>query len=450
MRHLFTSFGFGALALGLVVSGCNSSGGQTGDLSGQNGGGGPATGETFGGCDENREKLAGFDTETDAGTAEALLAYAEKTFDAPITWKTAPEGQAWSLEPESGEGQLHITVTRGDHAYQLTYTQPKSSNGQEAGPALGSLCPEPQLGVDAHVDVTTDGGALAESFDTVLRSNEAGVATFRLPLDLTKLGGSLAATSSNPKSKLVQLSLAATLTPEGTTGSISAMEQTDGGAVASAAGAQLAVWPGAAACESSSKDGTGLEMPLETSVLGATGTDTVESIALSKAVDVTWLDGTRTKLTLTVESMGAGCFSMRDDVPVPVGGGPGVSYPIHITLKTDDGRLDGAYDGTVVASTGGGERRIEARADFEVPVARVGESGFSDVSIPSGSDTVSVAFEAHRNDQSAAGSISLFAIANPPCLTDPAPPMSSPGMGASVPGCEGQSLTRVENAYWSY
>ena len=47
---------------------------------------------------------------TESGTAEAVMAYAEKSFDAPITWKEAPEGQAWAAGPESGVGALHIDV----------------------------------------------------------------------------------------------------------------------------------------------------------------------------------------------------------------------------------------------------------------------------------------------------------------------------------------------------
>src|SRR6185295_3497392 len=94
---------------------------------------------TLGGCDEHRQKLASFDTPTDDGTAEEVLAYAEQSFDAPITWQEAPEGQAWAIGPESGTGALHIDVTRGGAAYLLTYSAPL----HEAGPAIdiGVVCP---------------------------------------------------------------------------------------------------------------------------------------------------------------------------------------------------------------------------------------------------------------------------------------------------------------------
>src|SRR5882672_8211137 len=85
--HLFTCFGFATLAL---IPGCE--GGQTGDLSGQNGGPGLETGG--GNCDEHKQKLAGFDEMTDQGTPADVLAYAEKSFEAPLAWKTAGEGQS--------------------------------------------------------------------------------------------------------------------------------------------------------------------------------------------------------------------------------------------------------------------------------------------------------------------------------------------------------------------
>src|SRR4051812_24602961 len=204
--HLFTHFGFTALALGslaALVAGCE--GGQTGDLSGQHPDGNE-TG-TFGGCEEHKQKLASFDTPTDAGSAEELLAYAEQSFEAPITWQAARQGQSWSVAPESSKGVIHVDVARGESAYALTYTDKPSSNGLD----IATICPPSQLGVEAHVTVTTDGGALAESFDTLLRSSAPGVATFGVPLQLAKLNGELRVTSSNSRAKLVQTGLNATL-----------------------------------------------------------------------------------------------------------------------------------------------------------------------------------------------------------------------------------------------
>ena len=158
--HLFTHFGSAALRLGCLAAltvGCE--GGQTGDLSGQHPDGNE-TG-TMGGCEEHKQKLAGFDTMTEAGSAEELLAYAEKSFEEPITWLAPRQGQSWAVGPESGKGVIHVDVARGENAYALTYTDKPSSTGLD----VAAICPPPQLGVEAHITVTTDGGALAESFD---------------------------------------------------------------------------------------------------------------------------------------------------------------------------------------------------------------------------------------------------------------------------------------------
>ena len=441
--HLFTHLGSAALTLGslaLLTPGCE--GGQTGDLSGENPGDGNETGN-FGGCDEKKAELAGFDTMTDSGTAEEVLAYAEQSFNAPITWKAARDGQSWTVGPESGKGVIHVDVARGAHAYALTYVTKPSSSGLE----VGSICPPPQLGVDARVTVTTDGGALAESFDTLLRTSAPGVATFSVPLDLKKLSGNLTVTSSNARAKLVQTTLAATLMAQGTTGTISGIEQVDSGSGAngasSASSAVLAIWPDSPACV----DGEGLGLSLEQAPLGVTGTDTLASVTTTQPAAITWMDGSDSTVTLGIDSLGDGCFRVSD-LPLELDGGAGVSYPVTITLKSADGRVDGQYTGQVVVTGSGSERRVTASANLELGVDEIAKSGFKSVSVPDGSDGVALQVDSKVIDGVFSGSVHLFAVSNPPCLTDPAPPMSTPGGGMSTPGCSGQSRTQLETASW--
>ncbi len=297
---------------------------------------------------------------TDQGTAEELLTFAETSFAAPITWKTAPAGQAWTSGPESGTGTIHLDVTRGASAYQLTYTQPAQSG---AGPTLdiGSICPPPALGVEAHVSVTTDGGALAESYDTLLRSSTQGVATFSTALDLKKLGGSLAITDANARGKVVQVTLQATLAAEGATGRISGKEQVDSGSgqdsASSASGALIAVWPDSEACQSFSKDGDGLGVSVDKTVLGVTGKQSMAALAPAAPAAITWMDGSKTTLVVGIESTGDGCFRVRDDVPTELDGGAGASYPVTFSLKSADGRLDGQYTAQVDVIGSGAEQR---------------------------------------------------------------------------------------------
>lgn len=440
--QLFTYFGFATLTLGLT-SAC--AGGQTGDLSGEHPDNGTETGAN--GCDEHKQKLAGFDTETDSGSGEAVMAYAEKSFEAPITWKQPRAGQSWSAGPESGTGVLHIDVARGDSVYALTYSPSENDSGIE----IGVLCPPPQLGVEVHVNVTTDGGALAESYDTLLRTSAPGVATLRVPFDLTKLDGSLAVSSSNPRSKLVQLSLDATLMAEGMAGSLSGIEQTDSGSgatsVSSAGNALLAIWPDSAACQAASQEGGGLGMPIEQTALGESGIDTLASVAAAEPTPITWLDGSQSSLTVAIESTGDGCFRVNP-LPAEAGGGAGVTYPVSISAKSEDGRLDGTYAGQVVVTGTGSARSVTATAWLELSVADVAKSGFSDVNVPADSDGLRLRVESTFANGVTSGTVQLFSVTNPPCLTNPEPPMATPGGGMSSPGCSGQAQTRLEVASW--
>lgn len=438
--HHFSSLGFTALLFALVPA---CAGGQSGDLSGERDDNGTETGSS--GCEEHKEKLAGFDTETDFGTAEQVMAYAEKKFEAPITWKEAPEGQVWSAGPESGVGALHVEVARGDNAYVLTYTAKPNNSGLE----IGTICPPPQLGVEVSVNVTTEGGALAESYDTLLRTAAPGVANISVPFDLSKLGGTFAVETSMPGAKLVQLSLDATFMDAGMSGSISGIQQIDhGGAVSasSASGTVLAVWPDSAACQALFKDGGGLGMPIADEALGVSGTDTLASVAAADAA-VTWRDGTASTLTVAIESTGDGCFRVSD-LPVELSGGTGVTYPVSIAAKSADGRLDGAYTGHVVVSGSGDEREVRASAYLDLSVEDVADSGFTGVTVPSGTDKLRLNFESQLADGVASGKVELFAVTQPPCVTNPQPPMSTPGGGMSSPGCQGESLTKLETAAW--
>lgn len=442
--HQLTSFGVVALALGLVT-GCE--GGQTGDLSGQN----PNGGETAsGGCDEHKQPLASFDEMTDVGSANQLLAFAEGKFDAPLTWKAPSSGQAWSAGPESGEGQVHLQVTRGEHAYLLTYS-PHQQTGEEGGIAIGVICPPTQLGVEARVDVTTDGGALDESYSTLLRSSTAGVAQVNVPFDPAKVNGELSISSSNPQAKLVQLQLGATLTEAGMTGRLAGLEQTTYGtgpnSVVGAAEAVLAVWPDAEACRGFSRDGGGLAVPVEDEVLGSTGTATLASLVPASPQPITWQDGAQTTLTIGIEASGDGCFRVRDEIPLELGGGPSATYPVMISLKSGDGRLDGTYSGQVVAIGSGAGRSVVAEASLQLAVDEAGQSGFSDVDVPAGADSLSLRIETTLEGGLVAGTVRLVALTDPDCA--PAPSSSTPGQGASAPGCAGQTQTPIESASWN-
>lgn len=427
----------------LVVLAFGCEGGQTGDLSGNTKDGGE---NASGGCEEHRQKLGSLDEMTDYGSAEQVLAFAEKSFDAPLTWKEPRSGASWSAGPESGASSIHIEVARGENAYLLTYEAKSDGSGAEL--ALG--CPPPQLGVEAHVTVSTEGGALSESFDTLLRSQGSQLATFSVGLDLGKLDGSLAVSYSNPNAELVQLGLTATLMAEGTTGSLSGIEQIEHGDVVSAGQALLAVWPDAAACAGdgqSYQDASGIAVAADESALGITGDAAAELISSMTPVAVRWLDGSSTELTVTTELLGDGCLRASNPSYGEETGGT-VTYPARFKLESADGRVNGEYTGTLRSYPEGDAHGVTAEAFMALTPDQVAQSGFASAEVPSGVERLVAAFNARRVGGVESGSLLLNGLTDPPCLTEPQEPEPQPGGGMSSPGCAGSTVTPIEAASW--
>jgi hypothetical protein len=438
--HWLSLLGFSALSLGC-------SGGQTGDLSGSNKQPGKETGGNLGGgCEQHRQELGSLDEMTDYGSAEQVLAFAETSFEAPLTWKEPAAGASWSAGPEAGESTIVIDVVRGEKAYLLSYEAKQS----ESGATLGLLCPPPQLGVEAHVTVTSEGGALSETFDTLLLSQGGRLATFSAALDLSKLGGDLSVSYAKPGAKLVQVSLNATLLAEGTTGSLAGIEQVEQGDVTSAGAAVLAVWPNAPACAIGDgiQDGSGLAVAADASALGITGEAAAELISSMTPVGIEWLDGTSTELTLTTVLQGDGCLraSAPNGIPMEHTSGS-VTYPALFKLESADGRVNGEYSGKLLSFPEGDQHGVTAESYTQLTPAQVAESGFSSVQVPSGVEYLVVGFDARRNGALEAGSIYLNGMTNSPCPMAPQPEPGS-GMGAASPGCAGAMRTVIETATW--
>jgi hypothetical protein len=438
-RHLLSYIG-----LAVLVLGCADTGGQSGDLSGNNDGG---EGTLGGQCEQHKQKLGGFDEATDAGTAEQILAFAERSFEAPLNWKTAQSG-AWALSA-TGADTIHLDVTRGEAAYLVTYS-PRDTGGAEI--AIG--CPQPALGIDVHVELTTDSGALAESYDTMLLATASELATLYIPIKLDELGGSLAVSYSNPNTELVQASLSATLMAEGMTGSFSAIEQTthgsgpNGAVSASPGGGLLAVWPDSPACAQPYGPSSGLGVTADQNALGITGDAAATLVSQTTPAAVTWVDGTETELTLTATIEGDGCLRAAMYSGLDDGAAGSVTYPARFQVSSADGRLEAEYLGTLVTSPNGDQHTISAESTLELAPDQVAQSGFTAVEVPEGVHRIAAALSVTIEDGQVSGWVRLNAFTDPPCLTDPPEPMETPGGGMSSPGCEGSHIDQLEIGAW--
>jgi hypothetical protein len=440
--HQLTFFAFSALALGCA-------GGQTGDLSGNKDDGG----ETANGgdrCEMHKQKLAGFDEMTELGTPEQVLEFAEKSFDAPLTWAAPRANQPWSVGPESGTSSIHLEVTRGESAYYVTYTQKPNESGEEIGLA-GVLCPEPQIGIDVHVELSTEGGALNESFDTLLLAGSTRVAALSVPIDFDELSGDLEVSYSDPQVELVQVGLNATLMPEGMTGSLGGIEQrTTKDAVSASPGAGvIAVWPDSPACDEQYGSGVGLGVAPDQNAFGITGNAAGELLSGTTPVTVAWRDGTETELTLGVEVAGDGCLKIQNNYGLEGGSNGLATYPATFTLTSEDGRLEGSYTGKLITYPNGEGNDVSAEAYLELPAAQIAESGFPMAEAPSGAHRVRVQLQLLlENGGITQASVLLNGLTDPDCVTNPPQPMATPGGGIGVAGCQGTQVTPIESASW--
>jgi len=71
------------------------------------------------------------------------------------------------------------------------------------------------------------------------------------------------------------------------------------------------------------------------------------------------------------------------------------------------------------------------------------ETGFTDVTVPNGVDRLTVSLQASYEGGSANGKVLLAALTDPPCVTNPQPPM-----GNSAPGCSGTSVESLLDGYF--
>jgi hypothetical protein len=140
-------------------------------------------GTAGGGCDEQVT-----DVELDAGTslgfsANQVLAFAGGEHTVSLAWLDSNV----EYGPESGRSE--ITLTLEPLAAHLVDRSPSSfSDGREEGPAIGLATPldgcRDSLRIDVRIGVTTQGGALAETVDTVIEASDVDFASGRFSIAL--------------------------------------------------------------------------------------------------------------------------------------------------------------------------------------------------------------------------------------------------------------------------
>ena len=238
-----------ALCAGLFVAGCAGSGTGTGN---------PVADIEMAVPACLNQALASLDMPSELGfsAAEVLAAFAGDIVT-PIEWRDSPidvNGGQLGFGPEQGAGELTISLAYdgGELREALPSTSAMADTEDEPaaaqeGPVSSSLAPtcRPHVAIEAPVTLTTQGGALAETVDTVLMASAADSVELQLWLPLSELAGDLRVDKLPVDAAVDMLRIGILVDAEGTRGTIDALLMLPGEGDDSLDFVTLASWPDA-------------------------------------------------------------------------------------------------------------------------------------------------------------------------------------------------------------
>lgn len=345
----------GAASFLLVLGGCNRpiTGGQTGDGSGVL----PEPEVTGimsiapGDCDYV-ERAVDAGEETPLGfRPDALLGYAEATFETDLEWLE---------EPSSGVGY----GPGGSSALQLSIAAsaraPKVLEPVAGDAGAGPLCP-PLLAVPVTVTVVSEDGGLDESVETELRASTDELAEFRVRIPKREFRGSLQLRDAPHGVELESVSLTGFVSARGTAGSVDVVVSGPEESSAGFAGGMAAHWP-RASCDDSALGWVtpALVVTPGTKVRGQTFYELLDTMEAVSPVSLRWSDGRETQFHFELESAGPVCAT-------PVDGALRLRGGASIRAWTDDGVLEGTLPGRLSDDTLGETLRSYLSSDLHLP-----------------------------------------------------------------------------------
>lgn len=431
-----------------LAAGCG--GGQTGDLSGENDkkGGSVAAGD---GCEEQLSEVSLDDSSALGFDAHRVLAFVEPGFESDLVWQAVDHVE---YSPSAGQSTLALTFRSLDKAW-LVHSVPAQSSGQQAGPLIGVICPRDRLRVAVHVELQTADGALAESFDGAVDAGSPAVATLARAIDLKHVTGSFAIANVTPldavgagSASVENVRFDAVLTPGGLAGALTAQLSSKNSQVASSSSLTFARFPADSRCSGAPGSiGTGVPVGADNPALGQSGADAMSQVNAAGSVPLAWDDGSNSELELELTELGDGCVQVANGAGYddPSQRAATAVYPVKLKATTADGRLQAQYAARLLtwpsADGSGFTQQIDSSSIFAADA--LAATGFSQVSVPSGAQRLRVGLNGLFGPASVSGKVSLEALTDPPCVTNPEPPS-----GNSAPGCSGTSVSLVLSAHW--
>jgi hypothetical protein len=431
----------------LLAFGCQSdNGGQSGDFSGQDGEGGPATGGSN--CEDTETPIDTGDDSQLGFSADEVIAVVSQGFTAPMAWQSVVNvGYA----PGSGSTELTITAAPTGEAWYVT-SVPKNQDG--AGPAIAVVCSPPRLRIAVDVQVSSADGALNESFSSEIDAASTTIMHLTQSFELDEIAGSFAIESLPEGGELLGLGLDVTLSKAGMTGSLGGLLQITYAAgdplegAVSGQGVTFASWPDGVSCPPDDSGQSGIPVAVEDEALGLSGQAALELYNAATPVSVRWLDGSESELTLTATAAGGGCMRLNPYAAYsPEEPEASVAYPVTLHALSDDGALDGTYAAVLTTSprNDSEEQRVVVDVSLPLELGQLAESGLDGITLPDGLHRLFYTLTSGVRDGAANGWLRLNGLTDPPCVTDP--PEPEPGAN-SAPGCEGTQVTELAKGSW--
>ena len=197
-------------------------------------GAGDAMGMGEGSCEEGESTLLAPDAVTSLGFAgQDLLDLVAGEHEATLAWGVPPQQSSLvEVVPAAGESRIVVRVTPDPTTLRLVERHPAALSGLEGDVTdVAAFGCQDELRVDAVVAVTTDNGALNETFEVTFSATSANYVQASVPVVPGELDGSFAATiPDTPGTETKQTtSLSLTFAPGGFSGSLwGSIEQNDG------------------------------------------------------------------------------------------------------------------------------------------------------------------------------------------------------------------------------
>lgn len=408
---------------------------------------------TAGGCDVQKTELA-LDAQTALGFSPedvADLVSGERT--EALAW--VPNGGV-EYGPESGRSMITLSVQAlgGARLIDREPSNPAGGNGP-GGALLAPLdgCTD-SLEVDVRIVVTTAGGALAETVDTVVQASLPDFASASFRIDLTAVAGSFEADPRAPGNSTVTRTSLTGQFGFNATGMVGAFglqsefRSLDGSSVGQGGAGEIAHFPADTYCGQP----TAFSVLADQSVRGLSLATALERLNGESPHAVRYATGSASELALSFTSAEERvCVNFgRDQYYNGEPDGAILSFPGVADLTSLDGRVDGAFPVDIVAQSLGGGLRVSAEARRQTNDLNEASGLPAGFAIQDGVDFSrhdggAVVFQSSVSAAASGGSLVVNGLDIPACLTTPPPPDPN---GMSSPGCSGIALVPLWSASW--